>query len=83
MYKEFYSWRRILQRLPQAKSQRTAYLLFNLAYRKYGRVTAMLGKLGLMNTIGRLARRLSYASPNPPSPKTIQDTAQLISHPQH
>ncbi len=60
LYEEFYSWRSILRRLPNHPRQRKAYLLFNLLYRKYGPWLATLGRLGLMSTIGRVARKLSY-----------------------
>ena len=36
------------------------YLLFNLLYRKYGKLTARCASLGLLSAVGRLARRLSY-----------------------
>lgn len=60
MYKEFYSLRNILRRLPDSKRQRVPYLLFNLAYRKFGKVTALLARIGLLGWLGRVARRLSY-----------------------
>lgn len=62
IYSQFYSWRRILQRLPVSGSQRAAYLLFNLCYRKYGKVFSLVGKLGLMGAIARFAKALSYHS---------------------
>jgi radical SAM superfamily enzyme YgiQ (UPF0313 family) len=60
MYEQFYSWAAILKRLPADPRRRTAYLLFNLLYRKYGPAISLLGRLGLMGAIGRLARRLAY-----------------------
>ncbi len=60
MYAEFYSWRRIAQRLPETHAQRTAYLLFNVLYRKLGPAVAAIGKLGVMGALSRLARLLSY-----------------------
>jgi len=62
IYSQFYSWQRILQRLPISGSQRVAYLLFNLCYRKYGKVFSLVGKLGLMSAIARFAKALSYHS---------------------
>ena len=59
-YDEFYSLRRIWQRLPEARAQRAAYLLFNLGYRKYGRYVSLLGKLGLMGLLGRAGKMLAY-----------------------
>lgn len=60
MYKQFYSFRNILKRRPDNKRLRASYFLFNFGYRKWGRTTSLLGRLGLMNWIGRIARRLSY-----------------------
>jgi radical SAM superfamily enzyme YgiQ (UPF0313 family) len=60
IYRQFYSWRNIWRRLPEAPSQRKSYLLFNLGYRKFGKLTARLGRWGSMQAIGRLARRLAY-----------------------
>jgi radical SAM superfamily enzyme YgiQ (UPF0313 family) len=60
IYDQFYSWKNILRRLPRDRSQWKPYLLFNLGYRKFGKITSQLSKLGLMNSVGQLARRLSY-----------------------
>jgi radical SAM superfamily enzyme YgiQ (UPF0313 family) len=60
MYRRFYSLGSIARRMPVRHELRKSYLLFNLAYRKFGRVTAALGGMGFMRRIGRLARRLSY-----------------------
>lgn len=61
IYRDFYSLKHILKRMPDSRKQRMAYLLFNLGYRKYGKPAAFLvHRLGLMNLYGRVARRLSY-----------------------
>ena len=60
MYKEFYSFRNIWRRMPESRRQRVPYLLFNLAYRKFGGVTAFLARFGLLTWVGRIARRLAY-----------------------
>jgi radical SAM superfamily enzyme YgiQ (UPF0313 family) len=60
MYKEFYSLRNIVKRCPKNKRILASYLLFNFGYRKFGRITSFFGKIGFMNLIGKLARRLSY-----------------------
>jgi radical SAM superfamily enzyme YgiQ (UPF0313 family) len=60
MYEEFYSFRNIWRRMPQSRRQRAPYLLFNLAYRKFGWMTALLARLGLLTWVGRMARRLAY-----------------------
>lgn len=60
MYKDFYSFRNILKRCPKNKTIRASYFLFNFGYRKFGRFVSFFGRIGLMNFIGRIARRLSY-----------------------
>lgn len=61
MYEEFYSLAGILRRLPDNPRRCLPYLMFNLGYRKYGGILSnVAGRLGLMNVLGRLARRLSY-----------------------
>ena len=60
IYRQFYSLRNIIRRLPDTPRQRPAYLLFNLGYRKYGKFTSLLGCSGLMHSLGRVARRLAY-----------------------
>ncbi len=64
LYADFYSWPNILRRVPSQRRQRRAFFLFNLLYRKYGRIAASLGKFGLMGLIGRIARRAAYGSCN-------------------
>ena len=61
LYCEFYSLKNILKRMPKGRKPRIPYLLFNLGYRKYGKIAALLvGHPGFMNLYGRLARHLSY-----------------------
>jgi len=60
IYKEFYSLKNILKRKPINKSLQTPYFLFNFGYRKYGRITSILGKLGFMSRMGQIARKISY-----------------------
>jgi radical SAM superfamily enzyme YgiQ (UPF0313 family) len=60
IYRRFYSLRNILRRMPQDREQRLPFLLFNLGYRKFGRVASWVAQRGLMSRVGRLARRLSY-----------------------
>lgn len=59
MYDRFYSLKNILRRMPD-DSRRMPYLLFNLGYRRSGALSSVLAKAGLMNSFGRLVRRLSY-----------------------
>jgi radical SAM superfamily enzyme YgiQ (UPF0313 family) len=60
IYREFYSLKNILRRRPANRCLRKPYLLFNLGYRKYGRITSFFGKFGFMSKLGRLARKISY-----------------------
>ncbi len=61
IYEEFYSFKNIIRRMPTEKKQRRAYLLFNLGYRKYGKIAASIIKhLGLMNLYGRTASHIAY-----------------------
>lgn len=61
MYKRFYSFRNIIRRRPENKRLIASYLVFNFGYRKFGHLVSFIAqRLGLMNAIGKLARRLSY-----------------------
>lgn len=60
LYKEFYAVKNIIKRLPGDKKQWAPYLLFNLVYRKFGKATSKLARVTSMNSIGKIARRLSY-----------------------
>jgi len=60
IYHEFYSLKNIYRRMPRNRANRIPFTLFNLGYRKFGKITSQFAKLGLMNFLGKLARRLSY-----------------------
>ncbi|MBI5092845.1 MAG: B12-binding domain-containing radical SAM protein [Candidatus Hydrogenedentes bacterium] len=60
MYREFYSFRGIYRRIPNERQNLIPYLLFNLCYRKFGKLTSACARWGLMRAAGQLARRLSY-----------------------
>lgn len=60
IYRRFYSLGNILRRMPVDKRQRHAYLMFNLLYRKYGKITSALARLVPMRVLGRLGAWLSY-----------------------
>ncbi|MDD3655105.1 MAG: radical SAM protein [Desulfotomaculaceae bacterium] len=60
IYEEFYSIKNIIKRLPNDRNQRVPYLLFNFFYRKFGKIVSKIASIGLMNYLGKLARRLSY-----------------------
>lgn len=59
IYKQIYSVKNILKRIPADKSQRVAYLLFNFFYRKYGRFTDLVCKIITYKNVGILAEKLS------------------------
>ncbi len=60
LYKNFYSIKTILKRMPDSKKQRLPYFMFNLFYRKFGKIVSVIGKTGLMNKLGIIGSRLSY-----------------------
>lgn len=60
IYREFYSFRNILRRMPEHEAQRKSYLLFNIFYRKFGRFTSALALIIPMRVLGRMAARISY-----------------------
>jgi radical SAM superfamily enzyme YgiQ (UPF0313 family) len=60
MYDDFYSLKNIYKRRPDNRKLLTPYFLFNLGYRKYGKITSALGQMGFMGRIGQLGRRLAY-----------------------
>lgn len=59
IYRQIYSLKNILKRMPADKSQRAAYLLFNLLYRKYGRFTDLVCKMITYKNVGVIAEKLS------------------------
>jgi radical SAM superfamily enzyme YgiQ (UPF0313 family) len=60
LYDQFYSIVNIFKRMPQSTRLKIPYLLFNLGYRKFGKVTSLAAHFGLLNRMGTLARRLCY-----------------------
>jgi len=60
IYKEFYSFKSIMKRMPESSRQRIPYLLFNLFYRKFGKLISRVIPIGLMNSFGKMVRHLSY-----------------------
>jgi radical SAM superfamily enzyme YgiQ (UPF0313 family) len=61
LYREFYSFKNIIKRKPVNKTNNMPYFLFNFCYRKFGKITSLFGKLGLMHWMGKLGRKLSYS----------------------
>lgn len=59
IYKQIYSLKNIYKRIPKSKNQRGAYLLFNLMYRKYGKITDFLCKCISYRLIGITAEKIS------------------------
>jgi len=60
IYKQIYSTRNILKRIPKARSQVVGYLLFNFFYRKFGKLTDKLCRFASYERIGKFAEKLSY-----------------------
>ena len=60
IYKNVYSMKNIIKRIPESKDQRIPYLMFNLIYRKFGRITERMCNLVSFERIGRFARWISY-----------------------
>ena len=60
LYSRFYSIGNIFRRMPHSNRLKIPYLLFNFGYRKFGKVTSLAAHVGLLNRMGKLARRLSY-----------------------
>lgn len=69
MYREFYSWQTILQRLPARTDRLRPYLAFNLVYRKARPVARWIARLGLMGPLGRLGKTLAYGLSQNPMPQ--------------
>ncbi len=59
IYRNIYSFKNIIRRLPAEKAQRLPYLLFNLFYRKFGGFTDGLCRLITYKRIGLLGEKLS------------------------
>jgi len=59
IYKELYSFKNIMKRMPKAKRQWIPYLAFNLFYRKYGKWTDRLCKKLSYERIGWVAEKIS------------------------
>jgi radical SAM superfamily enzyme YgiQ (UPF0313 family) len=60
MYRQFYSFKNIIRRYPESKIQRKPYILFNLFYRKLGRLTSAVTHIVPIGVLGKLAARISY-----------------------
>ena len=59
VYRQVYSLKNIIRRLPRCKQQRIPYLLFNLLYRKYGRFTDFVCRCITYRRMGRIGELLA------------------------
>lgn len=59
IYRDIYSLKNIIKRIPKAKHQIVPYLLFNIFYRKYGRFTQWLCSVISYGRLGKLAEKIS------------------------
>ena len=59
VYDKVYSLKNIRRRMPETKSQRIPYLLFNLLYRKYGRFTDFICKCITYQRMGKIGELLA------------------------
>ena len=59
IYRQIYSMKNILRRMPEHKKQRAAYLAFNLLYRKFGKFSDFLCKRITYKRIGIWGEKLS------------------------
>jgi radical SAM superfamily enzyme YgiQ (UPF0313 family) len=60
IYKEVYTFKNIIKRLPKAKKQWIPFLAFNFFYRKFGKLTEVLCNIVSFKNIGRFFRWLAY-----------------------
>lgn len=60
MYQKIYSFENIVKRMPNAKEQRVPYLLFNLFYRKFGKLTQYMCDKISYEWMGEIAERFSH-----------------------
>lgn len=59
VYKEVYSFKNILRRMPRDPRVVPSYLMFNLFYRKFGRFTDWVCRLITYERLGKIAERLA------------------------
>ncbi|WP_027624526.1 B12-binding domain-containing radical SAM protein [Clostridium lundense] len=60
IYKEVYTFKNIIKRLPKSKKQWIPFLAFNFFYRKFGKLTEVLCTIISFENIGRFFRWLAY-----------------------
>lgn len=60
IYKEVYTFKNIIKRLPKSKKQWIPFLAFNLLYRKFGKLTELVCNIVSFEVIGRFSRLVAY-----------------------
>jgi radical SAM superfamily enzyme YgiQ (UPF0313 family) len=60
IYKEVYTFKNIMKRLPKSKEQWIPFLAFNFFYRKFGKLTELLCDIVSFQNIGRFFRWAAY-----------------------
>jgi len=60
IYKEVYTFKNIMKRLPKSKKQWIPFLAFNFLYRKFGKLTDLLCNIVSFEIIGRFSRWVAY-----------------------
>ena len=60
IYKEVYSFKNIVKRLPNSKKQWIPYLAFNLLYRRFGKLTEKICEIISFRRVGSITRWFSY-----------------------
>ncbi len=60
IYKEVYTLKNIMKRLPKSKKQWIPFLAFNLFYRKFGKLTELICNIVSFRNIGKFFRWISY-----------------------
>lgn len=79
-YKEFYSIKNIIKRIPKDRAQRIPFLLFNFFYRKYGKFTETLSNIIPLSLLGKIAEHFSYFEGGRKQSAKIYNTAHHHSH---
>ena len=60
IYKELYTFKNIMKRLPKSKKQWIPFLSFNFFYRKFGKLTELFCNIVSFKNVGKFYRWLAY-----------------------
>jgi len=60
IYKELYTFKNIMKRLPKSKKQWIPFLSFNFFYRKFGKLTEVFCNIVSFKNVGKFYRWLAY-----------------------